>query len=109
MTDKFLHARETEQRMNADLVKIDSKLIYEFKNAVDDIDEVFREISGKLESVRDVINEMADEIKVRAFFHKRWGVEKVKVSTSTNHAYCSPLLEISLSVNNLIFAIKTVE
>ena len=107
LTDKFLHARETEQRMNADLIKIDSKLIYEFKNAVNDIDEVFREISGKLESVRDVVNEMANEIKMRVFFHKRWGVEKVKVSTCTNHAYCSPLLELSLSVNDLIFAIKT--
>ena len=72
LTDKFLHARETEQRMNTDLVIVDSKLIYEFKNAVNDIDEVFREISGKLESVRDVINEMADEMKVRVFFHKRW-------------------------------------
>ena len=77
--------------MNTDLVIVDSKLIYEFKNAVNDIDEVFREISGKLESVRDLVKEMADEMKVRVFFHKRWGVEKVKVSSYTNHAYCSLL------------------
>ena len=68
--------------MNSDLIKIDTKLVFEFDTAVSDVDVVFSEISGKLESVRDTISQVADEMRIRAFFHERWGVEKVKVSLS---------------------------
>lgn len=79
LTRKFLHARETEQRMNSDLVKIDTKLILDFDKAVSDVDTVFGEISGKLDSVCKTVDGIAHEMDIRTSFHSRWGVEKVKV------------------------------
>ena len=65
--------------MNSDLVKQDTNLIYDFDKTVSDIDTVFEEISGNLESVQNAINSIAEEMRIRAYFHMRWGVEKVKV------------------------------
>ncbi len=51
LTKKFLYARETEQRVHTDLINRDIKLISEFHKTVMDIDAVFKEISGKLQTV----------------------------------------------------------